>query len=283
MAVPANPTVEEIILDGMREAGRYSVTSSQAAYTEFKNFQWATVKTEIWNACRTDRLLESTVVRTVAPGTYYITEPDDFDNEIKLIIFDGSEDYRGTAQAGTSSTITLAASFSANEDDLLGSWIFTLTGTGAQAGRTITDYDDTTKIVTVDSTWPLQNPDNTTTYLIAQIQRELKRDDYILPFGSRRPEFYSRRGTQIEVYPTADQYYPIWMFYRPNLTQLDETNPVFIKHLRERRLLWVQGVKVRTMARYDDERYPLEKQIWEQMLRQYGGHNAVYTRMAPNR
>jgi hypothetical protein len=159
-----------------------------------------------------------------------------------------------------------------------------LTGTGSQVGRTITAYNDSTKVATVDSAWPESNPDNTTTYLIGIIQKELKRRDYFLPVTrARRPEVYSRAGTQIEVYPTADKYYPIWMWYRPNLTQLDETDSVFIKHLRERRHLWVQGVKVKTMARYDDERYPLEKQIWEQMLRQYGGQNAVYEQMPVSR
>ena len=67
--------------------------------------------------------------------------------------------------------------------------------------------------------------------------------------------------------------------YSWNLTQIDETDSRFIKHLRERRHLWVQGVKVKTMAKFDDDRYGAEKQIWEQMLAQYAAQNVVYSQM----
>jgi hypothetical protein len=73
------------------------------------------------------------------------------------------------------------------------------------------------------------------------------------------------------------------MIYRSNLTRLDESGSTFIKHLRERRHLWIQGVKVRTMAKFDDERYPAEKQIWEQMLAQYAAQNPVYAQLEGHR
>ena len=38
--------------------------------------------------------------------------------------------------------------------------------------------------------------------------------------------------------------------------------------------LWVQGIKVRTMAKYDDDRYTTEKQIYDAMLVRYAGNNA---------
>lgn len=285
MAIPADPTVSSIILQGMQEAGRFSVTStSHADYAFFLANYWATVKTEIWNACRTDKMLESVTARTVLEGTYYVDLPDDFDNEINVTLYDGGSSDRGTAQAGGASTITLASDFDADDDALKGLLIFILTGTGAGRYRMITSYNNSTKVLTADTAWGV-TPDITSTYLIAKYARQLDRVDYNIPARSAtRPCFYSRRGTNMEFYPGADQDYPVIIQYRPNLTQLDETsNTVFIKHLRERRHLWVQGVKVKTMARWDEERYPMEKQIWDTMLRQYAGQNVVYSQMKVSR
>lgn len=72
----------------------------------------------------------------------------------------------GTAQAGTSSSITLDAGASSQTAFYIGGTVDLTGGTGVgQGGRTITAYDGSTKIATTDPIW-LIIPDNTTTFSI---------------------------------------------------------------------------------------------------------------------
>jgi hypothetical protein len=73
----------------------------------------------------------------------------------------------GTAQAGTSTSITLAATASATDDYYNNKKITIISGTGNSATEvTITDYVGSTKVATVAS-WPSGTPDATSVYRIA--------------------------------------------------------------------------------------------------------------------
>lgn len=69
----------------------------------------------------------------------------------------------GSAQAGTSSTITLKAASSAIDDYYNGLYITITGGTGAGQIRIIEDYVGSTKVVTVDRAWTTI-PDSTSSY-----------------------------------------------------------------------------------------------------------------------
>lgn len=284
VAIPSDPTVNDIVLQGMKEGGICDVTSANPAFAEFKNFQFQSIKSEMWAACKTDTLLETEAVLVTAVGARSVTLPTDFDSEISLTIYDADEPtYRGTAQAAVVNSITLAAGFTATTDELHGRYLFTLGGLGAGQVRQITDYNDTTKVATVSALWTV-TPDSTTTYLIATHERTLDRRDYMREVYQKSfPSLYGRTGTGMQVFPAPDKIYPILMIYRSNLTRLDEDGSLFIKHLRERRWLWIQGIKTKTMARFDDDRYTTEKPIWDQALIQYAAENVVYSQMQPNR
>ncbi len=71
----------------------------------------------------------------------------------------------GTAQAGTATTITLAAGDTAPNDTYNQQRILTTGGTGVGQSRTITDYVNSTKVAAVNRPWTT-NPDATTTYEI---------------------------------------------------------------------------------------------------------------------
>lgn len=283
MPVPSDPTVDDIILHGMREAGQYTVTTSQAAFTDFKAFQFAAIKTEMWNACRTDRLLETDTTLLCPLGKSTLTLPTDFDNEITLYLYDADDSARGTAQSGTAGTITLASNFSSDPTYMYGRYLFTLAGTGSGQHRQVTNYNDSTKVVTLDSNWTTV-PDSTTQYFVGIQRLRLTRLEYMRDENpNRRPEYYTRIGTNLLVFPAADKIYPILMTYRANLTRLDDTGTLFVKHLRERRHLWVQGVKAKTASRFDDDRAAAQQALFERMLAQYAAQNVVYERMAVNR
>lgn len=74
--------------------------------------------------------------------------------------------HSGTAQAGGTSTITLAAGASATDDIFNYQRIDILSGTGAGQSAVITDYNGSTKVATVDHPWQVQ-PDNTSVYRVA--------------------------------------------------------------------------------------------------------------------
>ena len=70
----------------------------------------------------------------------------------------------GTAQAGASTTITLASTASAVDDFYNGLTLYITSGTGAGQSRVITDYVGSTKVATV-AAWVI-NPDVTSVYAI---------------------------------------------------------------------------------------------------------------------
>jgi hypothetical protein len=277
--------VNDIIIQGMREAGQFTITTSQQAFTDFKNYQWPTIKGEIWNACRTDRLLEGELFKMARKGYSAIdlASVTDFDNETNVYLYDMSESFRGTVQAVSGADITLNPTFSAEESSLIGAYVFIADSSGNTRGhRPIIVYNNSTKVASMVSS--IADVIAGDKYYIQQLNYPLYRDDYVHPgMINGRPVSYSRRGTSFYINPHPDKDYPILFTYRQNLTLLDETSTAFLNHLTMRRHLWVQGVKVKTMARYDDDRYGAEKQIWEQMLAQYAGQNKIYRQMLPSR
>lgn len=99
----------------------------------------------------------------------------------------------GTAQAGGSFAITLAAGASATNDFYNGYFVAITGGTGAGQENHISDYNGTTKVATVSSSWVTQ-PDNTSTYSI------VLRGVSVKGYGPYGPQYYT---------PDFTNYYPL--------------------------------------------------------------------------
>ena len=97
--------------------------------------------------------------------------------------------HSGTAQAGNSHSITLAAT--ASPSDVLYNGIFNRNlivitdNTGVGQTRTVVDYDAVTKIVVVDRDWRV-SPDNTTAYQIVPDDTPLTVDHGVARGGTNR-------------------------------------------------------------------------------------------------
>lgn len=279
MPVPGMPTTLTIVADAMNQAintlnansTSLVVINNAAAYLE-------NVKSQLWMASTTDKLLETTAVMLTVAGGSSVTLPTDFDHETELRIYDGPADSnRGTLQAATSTAVQLQSDFSADPSGLLGSWFFTLSGTGLGQEAQIATYNDTTKWATMASTFGT-TPSATTTYLVASYWRTLQKyDRYSGTQMNARPMRYRMVATTTYVDPPPDQIYPIRIYYGSNLTRLDDSSFVFVRHLQQRRYYWLQGLKVETMAQFDDDRYQEELAKWQVVLANYGGKNPVYT------
>lgn len=93
------------------------------------------------------------LIRLVSTKAWYFDPREDSDI--------GSTDATGTAQAGGANTITLKAATVAT--NFVGKNITIEDGTGAGQSREVTNYDDGTKVATVDRNWAT-NPDSTSEY-----------------------------------------------------------------------------------------------------------------------
>ena len=279
MPVPANPTTLTIVADAMNQAiVTLNATSISAVVANNAPAFLENVKSQLWMASTTDKLLETTAIMLTVVGSSQVALPNDFDHETEVRIYDGPQDSnRGTLQAGGQSGVQLATAFSADAAGVVGQWFFTLSGTGSGQEAQVATYSDTTKFATFTAALATTT-DATTTYLMATEWWTLTRLDF--PWGitfNGRPTRYRLVSTTTYVEPPADQIYPLRIYYGSNLTRLDDSGAVFVKHLRERRYYWLQGLKVETMGLYDDDRYDRELVKWQIVLANYAGKNPVYS------
>lgn len=295
MSIAADPTVSTIVTDALKHAGIYNPSTAQV--TEMTNGGLQTVKSELWAVSTRDRLIETSVMVILPIGSGQVDTPADFDHEIALDVYSCADSMAFIATAGGASTITAAATFSADISSIRGMYLFTTSGTGSGQYRQITAYDDTTKILTVTPAWAV-NPAVATTAFVGHLRRRLVQHD---PDGWSSSINYPNTGyptryrivgvsalntdmPAIEVSPVPNTAnYALILTYGPNLTRLDEAGTLFVKHLRERRLFWIQGLVAQAMRRYDEARYPAEESKWQLDLQRYASHNPTYDRASPER
>lgn len=287
MAVPSDPTVTTIITDAFRHCGIPNPQAAQVA--EFAAGGFQTVKTALWAASARDRLLETSAMVLLPIGSGQVNTPSDFDHALSLDVYSTYEAMAFTMASSTSSTAVAPSTFSSDVSSIRGRYLFTTGGTGSGQYRQITAYDDTTKTLTITPTWTV-TPDATTTAFIGTRQRRLVQDDpatWRVP-SQGEPLHYRFVGSSslntdlpaIELSPVPDSdYYALILTYAPNLTRLDETGTLFVKHLRERRALWLAGLEYYVANRYDEARQTLKQPAWAMQLMQYQAHNPTYDRL----
>lgn len=100
----------------------------------------------------------SGVTQTVLVETIYVL-PYDVNDTTRL-------PHYGTAQAGASSSVTLASTASATNDTYNRSLVTIVSGTGVGQTRIISAYNGTTKVATVETAWTT-TPDTTSVYVVA--------------------------------------------------------------------------------------------------------------------
>lgn len=270
MSVPAAPTIASIVTEALKRGGR--VTPSATDITNATEHQFREVKADIMLLCPTHPDLEITTTSSTTIGQQRYALPADCNIPVSLNLLTGPEDYAGTAQAGAATTITLASTFPAQDDEILGYYILITDGTGVDQYREIVDYVSSTKVATVDLAWTT-NPDNTSVYLVVTRskflwQRDIHtdHDQYHLFNGRGEPFQASQFSNDFNLYPIPDRVYGLLFRYFVDLDQLDDADDVFLNLLRVWRSVWIQGVAVKTMQRYDEDRYPQELQVYQTML-----------------
>lgn len=289
MTLPTVPTKTSIVTEALKMAGYSSPTADEIARA---GDEWLEeVKGEIWSRAfangntRLRTLLTSNIQISVANKSEY-GFPSDFDEELLIEVLDGK--HTGTAQSSTNTTITLAADEDVSQKDAEGRYILITGGTGKTQLRQITAYNPTTKVATVDSSWGTA-PDNTSTYLI--VDRFYPIDEKnITELGINRvvpgrPTFYHRvnEGMSEKLIfdrPFDKSTYGIRIRYFANIHKIDltEGNTLISRIYQNWHHVLKQGVLVKALKNDDDDKYPIEKGIFDKMVNEllireipYGG------------
>lgn len=286
MAIPSNPSVSDIVTEGLKRGGR--VSPSAGDITNGTNNQFQEVKSDIYlKAPQHQTLLTQSFAPTVIGVSRY-NRPTACEalRSVQLIDAPVSGSWRGTAQTGGASTITLSASFSADQADVIGRFVFITSGAGSGQFAQVISYNNTTKIATIETAWATLNstwvsPDSTSVYLLEALRVKLwdshkptEWDTLNAPFVQGTPKRATVVGTQIWLDYTPDRVYVLLYDYFQALDQLDEALTPFTSHLRKFRNIWIQGMAVKTMQRYDEDRYQLELGVYNTMLDLYGSSAA---------
>ena len=258
MAILVTPTLEHLCRTALRKAGQ--VSPSTGMIQEAVSDQFMQVMNDIKLKAPQHPLLETTELKVTAVGVRSLSQPTKAHTTKSVLLFDGNTDWRGTAQTGASTTITLAAAFSEDSNNIIGLQIVTLGGTGSLQTRYITAYDNSTKIATVDSAWTT-TPDSTTTYLIVNYQNEIySTSKQVMNYDSYKfaskglPLMGAIEGETLWLDKPPDKIYPLYWTYYQDVDQIDWSSALALKILREWRTIIVEGVSAYSMDIYDDAR-----------------------------
>lgn len=273
MAIDSDVSIATLVTEALKAAGRTSPTATQIS--EATAFQFRAVKSDLAMRGGRHPVLLTDSISVTTDGLQRYSWPAAARELHSVAILDGPDDWRGTAQSATSTTLVLAASLSiADSNDVKGRYLCTTGGTGANQIRQITAWNNTTKTATVP-TWTT-TPDSTTTYLIATDHRALWHLDKAtkwntIPNPGLRGRSYAAAtfGRELYLEHTADKVYVLWWNYWSHLDRMDNAGTVVLGHIREYLSVWQQGLSAKLCQRYDEDRYQSELQVYLTMLTSY--------------
>ena len=273
MAVPSNLTPTQIVTEALKWGGRTVPTSAQI--TDGLTLYMAAVKSDMHRVapCHPSLLTQTTVPTQIGLSKYDWPVDAEEISSINLIDTRDETGWTGSAQAGSSSSITLAAGFDSAGIEMRGRYVHNTTAGVTGKGQILT-YDNTTKVAgltTVEGTaFAAATP-----YMIEAMRWEVKkRTSYHLPsweqsYELTRPKQMVMRGRTGLFDKAPDRVYIIEWEYWAALDRLDEAGAVFLRHLREWNAVYFQGIGIRVMTRFDEDRRNTETQIYNQMLAEY--------------
>ena len=262
MAAPTAPTLITITTEGLKKAG-YS--SPAALLARAKGEFMEEIKNDIVNIERKLTSLQATSIMVTSNGQSRYALPVDFLSDLTIVLLDGS--VTGTAQAGTTDSITLAADDDSGSSDRIGKEILITANTAAGSMSQITAYNATTKVATVTPDFNTA-PDNTSTYMLVERYRPLSQHPVWELDKVRRS---STRNTPISYFPTGDANdgeicldpipfrdsavpWGIQLRYYADLMELDLAGTLMATLYKKWRNVWTLGVAAKQLRSDDDNR-----------------------------
>ena len=247
MAAPTAPTLVSITTEALKKA-EYSNPSS-VMLTRAQDEYMAEVKADI---CRKERRLKSlykTGYTATTIGKSRYGNPPDYFSDLSLTLLEGTQ--TGTAQAGSTSTITLAADEDITEDWAKGKEILDTTTKGFSQ---ITTYSTSTKIAGVVPDFETSAATSDGYIIIENYYSgpafykvgSTEFDNIYQPTSKSRPlaytEYKSPTTGEFCVTPAPDKVYGIQMKYFANLLTLDLASTLMSTLYHNWRDIFVYGV-----------------------------------------
>lgn len=294
MAVPTPSTATLIVTEALKKAG-YS-SPSVAQITRGENEFMAEIKNDIWRREKKLRSLHTTSVMALTEGLWRYAVPTGYASDLSLTLMKGDE--TGTAQEGTSSSITLAADEGVTETNILGYEIVIYGGTAEGSYSQCTAYNTTTKKATVSPNFET-TPDSTSTYLVVDHYGELdKTSPWALdrenssltsPRGEPTKFMVDIGSDKIYFHPVPDDtVYAVKSRFYLNLLTLDLNDAQLVLIYQRWRSVFIQGVKAKQLEDDDDTLATRQINIYNAMLAQlisdevsYDGEESIT--VAPDR
>lgn len=271
MALPTDPTATTIVTEAWNSAGESAPTAAQLTRA---TGQWMQeILNHIWmESVRTGntrlKTLQETLVDVSTTGVKTWALGEAMDEELEVEVLDGSR--YSTAQAATSTTLTLAAADTGTSASTLGRWVLITSGTGVGEIKQVTAFDSTTKIATVESAWTA-TPTASSTYLV--VDREYQLDEIDLSeMGTQaqtagRPTAFAKYNRQLFFDRPWDRAtYGIRLRYFMNIHQVDLVEGATTRITRIYRNwqdVLKQGILWKALRDQDDQRYQAEYQLFE--------------------
>lgn len=286
MAIDSDITIANLVTEALKNSGRTSPSAAQIS--DATAYQFRRVKSDIALRSSRHEVLKQQAITATVDGQQRYSWPTDAHYIKSVTLLDGPDEWRGTATAGASTTITLASSLDISDaNELKGKFIVTTGGTGSLQIRQIVGWDNSTKVATVDTAWTT-NPASGTTYLIASDHRWLWSEDKAtewdtMPNPGVRGKSYAGAltGREFWLEHAPDKVYALWWDYYAHMDLLDNAGPTILKHIRMYYTLWTQGLSVWLNQRYDEDRYQVELNVYNSLLSSYEGEAAKVTAMQP--
>jgi len=269
MAVPTSPDLTSITTEGLKKSG-YSSPSS-AALTRAQDEWMEEIKNDIWIIAKKLKSLQTTSILVTTDGLGRYARPSDYSSDLTMTLLDGNE--TGTAQAGTTSSITLQASKSYGTDWMKRKYILVTSGTGQASMSQCTSYNDTSKLANVSPDFNT-SPDSTSVYKIVDVQYPLSPqpiwdfDSEMYAMDRDRPSHYALMGDadngELVLFKVPDKStYGLQLRYYADLMELDLAGTLMATLYKRWRNLFIFGVYAKSLQNDDDSRQ-------NNVLREYG-------------
>lgn len=255
MALPVAPSISSLLTEAFQRARGEQVTPTTEQLQRAENNWLQEVIDELSSLRNWNPGEETIVLIPVAYVTVYAI-PSPLFNVREVWFYRG--DITGTAQAGASNSITLAAATTATENELRGKKLYLTSGTGAGQSNRITAYNSSTKVATVACAWAT-NPSSDTTYMVEDTEYQVSGPTPSLPRHGISPGTsitgWDVYENQVHINPPLDNAgeYALELRGQVDLMLVDETDARWTRILREWREPIVRGIMQRIYEDDDDE------------------------------
>lgn len=271
MSVPNNPTITEIVTEGLKKAGDSDPEST--LITRAENNWMEEIKNIIRFESPKLAYLQVTSIGVLNKGQSRYAYPTDFGSDLSIVLLDGGAS--GVAQSGSSGVIRLAASDNSTLGGIQGKDILITSGIGQGSLSQITGFDESTKDVTVTPSFTTA-PSTSSGYLI--IDREIPVEQRpVFEYDSGRNATLSQPN---KFYPMGDEDYGEFILncppdksygarlrYYASLQRLDLNSTLMSTLYARWRAIFVDGIYVKRLQEMDETRYENEYPKWMSNLK----------------